>query len=210
MIIPNSPSTQGYSENMRWAEAFVISARDCIWPGCTGGKAMTGTPICEGHALHVYDLIVQAKPAGELEARKDGLASAAAVAANTRAAKDGQSKAAQTAPGYVYYLRIGDRIKIGWTSNVWQRTKAYPPNAELLATHPGTRETEKLMHAKFAHLLVDGREWFQDHDSIKLHVMKVVDQYPKMQPAYRFQSKGAPKEAREVPVPSRAGRARRV
>src|SRR5690554_2780796 len=49
---------------------------------------------------------------------------------------------ADISPGWVYYIRVGDTIKIGFSQDVSQRMRTYPPNAELLAAHPGTLETE--------------------------------------------------------------------
>lgn len=62
--------------------------------------------------------------------------------------------------GTVYFLRTGGYIKIGWTSDIGKRMKAYPPDTVLLATMPGTRSDELREHKRFAHLRTHGREWY--------------------------------------------------
>lgn len=50
----------------------------------------------------------------------------------------------------VYYVRIGDRVKIGYTVNMKQRMVALRvPIDNVLATEPGGRETELQRHAMF-------------------------------------------------------------
>lgn len=86
-------------------------------------------------------------------------------------------KPARIEPGWVYYIRMGDTIKIGYATDVAKRMRAYPPNAELLAAHPGTELLEKQMHQKFKPHLVRGREWFAPADEVMAHVASVVEQF---------------------------------
>lgn len=62
--------------------------------------------------------------------------------------------------GRVYFVRIGDVIKIGWSSNLPKRFKALQGDA-LLYSHPGTMQDERATHALFSHLLIRGHEWFR-------------------------------------------------
>ena len=64
----------------------------------------------------------------------------------------------------VYYIRFGDRIKIGTTGNLTGRLMTLPHD-ELLATEPGGIELEKQRHRQFAADLVAGREWFRPANS---------------------------------------------
>lgn len=73
-------------------------------------------------------------------------------------------------PGVVYYIRIGELVKIGFTVRWSNRRQGYPPTAELLAMEPGTLLVEAQRHAQFAHLLVHGREWFTDAPDIRRHI----------------------------------------
>ncbi len=105
--------------------------------------------------------------------------------ARTRSVESEQKKAMramadkqyQEGDGLVYYMRINGRIKIGYTSNLLQRSRNYPPGTELLAVEPGTRETEALRHNQFSRSLAQGREWFAESDPIKAHVTALVEAY---------------------------------
>lgn len=79
--------------------------------------------------------------------------------------------------GTIYFARSGGYVKIGWTSDLGKRMKAYPPDTTLLATMPGTRKDERALHRKFAHLLTHGREWFPLAPQITEHIDKVVREH---------------------------------
>jgi hypothetical protein len=86
-------------------------------------------------------------------------------------------QASKNEPGWVYYIRMGELIKIGYSIDVAQRMRAYPPTAELLAAHPGTELLEKQIHQKFKVHLARGREWFHPHGDVMAHVDSVVAQF---------------------------------
>jgi hypothetical protein len=90
-------------------------------------------------------------------------------------------------PGFVYYIRIDQHIKIGYATDIAKRMRAYPPSAVLLAAHPGTKATEKQMHQDFHAYLDRGREWFNPGKSLMAHIERVLEQYgdPKLL-AYEF------------------------
>lgn len=67
----------------------------------------------------------------------------------------------QDREGFVYYLRVGERIKVGYSVDVKRRMRAYPPGSHLLAVEPGDRELECSRHQQFAGSRTDGREWFR-------------------------------------------------
>lgn len=60
--------------------------------------------------------------------------------------------------GSVYFVRFGDRVKIGFSTDVRTRLVAIPHD-EVLAVVPGTIRDEKRCHAAFADLRLTG-EWF--------------------------------------------------
>lgn len=67
----------------------------------------------------------------------------------------------------VYFVRFGDRVKIGTTTNPRIRFGALPFD-EILATFPGDRSTEQLLHRRFASLrLTKTGEWFRDDPQIR-------------------------------------------
>lgn len=86
-------------------------------------------------------------------------------------------KRGEIGDGLVYYMRINGRIKIGYTTNLTQRSRNYPPGTELLAVEPGTREIEARRHNQFSRSLAQGREWFAESDAIRAHVAGLVETY---------------------------------
>lgn len=80
--------------------------------------------------------------------------------------------------GYVYYMRINGRIKIGYTANLHQRSRNYPPGTELLAIEPGTRDLEKRRHDQFSRSLAQGREWFAESDDLSSHILALAKDHP--------------------------------
>jgi len=86
-------------------------------------------------------------------------------------------RAGSNDPGWVYYIRQANLIKIGYAKDVTKRIKSYGPTAVLLAVHPGTVELEHEMHAKFRALLDSGREWFRRGDDLLTHIDAVVEQF---------------------------------
>lgn len=81
------------------------------------------------------------------------------------------------ADGWVYYMRINGRIKIGYTTNLRQRSRNYPPGTELLAVEPGTPELEKRRHDQFSRSLAQGREWFAESEVLTAHIAGIAEQY---------------------------------
>jgi hypothetical protein len=61
-------------------------------------------------------------------------------------------------PGFVYFARLGDLIKIGISKRPEER--AYALNAELLVTLDGDTDLERSFHEEFADLR-ERNEWFR-------------------------------------------------
>lgn len=74
-------------------------------------------------------------------------------------------------PQVVYYLRLGNRIKIGTSTNLLSRLQSIPHD-ELLAVEPGSNARERARHAQFAQLRTAG-EWFRDHPTLRKHIAQV-------------------------------------
>jgi hypothetical protein len=64
----------------------------------------------------------------------------------------------QPRPGYVYFIRFGDRVKIGYTTDFARRRTELPHDA-VLGVIPGTLDDEAAWHRLFADLRIKG-EWF--------------------------------------------------
>ena len=69
----------------------------------------------------------------------------------------------------VYYIRYGERIKIGTTANPRARLAALPHH-EVLAFERGDRTEEHARHLQFAEHRITGSEWFHAHDALTRHV----------------------------------------
>lgn len=70
--------------------------------------------------------------------------------------------------GSVYYILFGDRVKIGYTTNLSERLRAIPHDA-VLAVEPGSMQDERARHAQFHDLRVVG-EWFRYEEPLQSHI----------------------------------------
>ena len=69
----------------------------------------------------------------------------------------------------VYYLRFGDRVKIGTTTNPRQRFAAIR-HEEVLAFERGDRRLEQRRHREFAEERAGSSEWFARSDRLSAHI----------------------------------------
>lgn len=68
----------------------------------------------------------------------------------------------------VYYMRLGNRAKIGTSRNLKKRIANIQPE-DCMAYEHGDRHVELQRHKQFAHLRVSG-EWFELADELVRHV----------------------------------------
>lgn len=150
----------------------------CVFGGCRERSSYHQMPICREHAAQAWLAFEQVEPE---QYKRLIRGETADVAAETRAAKAEHQETKRLSAhraGTIYYLRIADRIKIGFTTDLYRRMGQYPPNSEILATHPGTPIVERDMHQRFSRHLADGREWFHPHGELDAHILQVQAQYP--------------------------------
>lgn len=148
----------------------------CAWPGCrdplrynigTGPKERRYGVLCETHAVDIAVAVIQEQKARNLtEKFFEKQTTEQAVRWSEWRAEDERNEAAKAAlrqdrDGFVYYLMVGERLKIGYSVDVKQRMRHYPPGSELLAVEPGDRQLETQRHQQFAGSRTDGREWFR-------------------------------------------------
>jgi hypothetical protein len=74
----------------------------------------------------------------------------------------------------VYYLRLGDRIKIGTSGNPRGRFAAIPHD-EVLAFERGGRSRERRRHEQFASDRIGGSEWFRASDALGAHIALLAE-----------------------------------
>ncbi|MGV3714237.1 GIY-YIG nuclease family protein [Pseudolysinimonas sp.] len=73
----------------------------------------------------------------------------------------------------VYYLRLGERVKIGTTFTPRHRF-AVLPHDEVLAFERGDRRVERERHAEFAADRLGTSEWFAFSPGIRTHVASLA------------------------------------
>lgn len=170
----NRPELTAREELDEWC-----GVKDCQQP------QLDRMPLCEDHAFEIWieigarrmDIFKAAMAHQRRESKDQELSRLVREKVSFANATAERLENTKQAPGIIYYLQIEDRVKIGFTSDFETRLRAYPPMAKLLATHPGTRETEKLMHRKFSDHLADRKEWFRNHEDIQLHLTNVRKQF---------------------------------
>lgn len=81
--------------------------------------------------------------------------------------------------GRVYFIRGGDRIKIGFSTNPLGRLstlqKCSPDELKLLGTIEGTEQDERRLHHHFRHLRIRS-EWFRDDPELMTYIRSATDQ----------------------------------
>lgn len=161
----------------------------CLYPLCESKVAKhlgARMVLCMGHALDLWAAMEDARswyPAmSEHELRKR----LRKRQADQKRAE--QSESAAIEPGWIYYIRVDERIKIGYSADVKKRMRAYPPHSELLAVHPGTPTLERDIHREFRGHLAQGREWFRPDDPIMERIAQVIEQFgpPPKSFVYKF------------------------
>lgn len=122
--------------------------------------ARIGYAICVRHARHIYEDVDRLL---NDDVRRAALAS-----------YDDALPSMRRRESVVYYVLVGDLIKIGKTVDIARRMTAYPPTAVLLATEPGGREVEAQRLAQFAHDRVARREWFDPSRQLRSYIESLV------------------------------------
>lgn len=134
----------------------------CGQPGAHGMPF----PVCGRHAAQLYRHLVKlmgeydSQPLARMQMFVDAIEEQRAAAHNKAARR----------PPVVYYVQVGELIKIGHTSLLRQRMASYPPISRLLATEPGGVALERQRHQQFAELLCHGDEWFSPAPTLLDHI----------------------------------------
>lgn len=79
-----------------------------------------------------------------------------------------------SAAGQIYFVLVDGLIKVGWTSKLADRIRAYGPKAVLLAHYPGSRSDETALHKQLTPARSHGREWYHDGDVVRLFVTEAL------------------------------------
>jgi len=128
----------------------------CPIPGCIFPIAEDAL-VCWQHSLQIWER-VQTK---HLESAGSAITTES-VAARTARQADERKRRTQGSlePGWIYFLTLDDKIKVGWTANLEKRLRSYPPHARMVVTYPASRADERDLHRTLRQSLVAGREWY--------------------------------------------------
>jgi hypothetical protein len=90
--------------------------------------------------------------------------------------------------GHVYFAKAGDRIKIGFSTNVEKRLRALgtgsPQAIQLLGVMPGSKRLERTIHEDLkAHR--QHREWFTDCSAVREALSRLPLEMPAPQEKVR-------------------------
>ena len=133
---------------------YRVNENECSGPVPPGAPV----PLCVKHLQKAYLYVKDLVDAHEPEV-------------------SGDPPGRQLAPTVVYYIRFGDRIKIGTSGDVWTRVRQLPCD-RLLAIEPGGFDVEHERHVQFkAFRLNANSEWFRDCPEIRKHVNALRRQY---------------------------------
>lgn len=156
-----------------WKGTDVPEPTQCIAPTnserCDNhGLPEAPFPLCGTHAAEVLQYLGEA-------AERHASAAVAAVQA-IEAEDDCQPVGIPTpVPGrdVVYYVRIGQLIKIGYSRDLRHRMRCYPPDAELLAFEPGGRTVERRRLWQFRNEDRMRNEWFTPSVELLRHIKNI-------------------------------------
>jgi len=171
--MPEPERLWAHSPELKAIDAIIERTQWCIWPGC-GRVKNYELMVCKAHKKIIADYEdpstkrlneLRAQAAGQRERNIEALDRGEKIDKNART------------EGYVYFVRTGDLIKIGYSTQPYQRLRAYPPNAEVLGVFPGTKKLEADLHGRFRFALRKGREWFRVADEILEYVNEMVAHY---------------------------------
>jgi hypothetical protein len=165
------------------------SLRTCAMPRCHSPVALDqhggGLGLCFGCIIDLSEYIDTLDDAPALTERRLQRRYKELQADATEAARAEQRALAQ---GWIYYLRVDERIKVGYSADVRQRMRSYPPHARLVAVHPGTKTLEAQIHQDLHSALAAGREWFHPHAEVLAHIDRVLAEFgqPEQRHVYKF------------------------
>lgn len=154
----------------------------CQMPGCEKpsidlmGKLL-GICVWHGFDVVTYFDVTQFEHEHRDERKAQLIARRRYLRSQKEAHEEEAAERRRQQPGWIYYLLVAGRIKIGYSKDVKSRLRSYPPGSPLLALHPGTKQLETDMHTKFAGSKAAGREWFLDTPELREHIKQVIAEF---------------------------------
>ncbi len=166
-------------EAERAEDAEARRTQKCFWPDCNEhADWFLKVHLCRPHAVEV-DKALKREARFTLNAQAERKAETEANKARTAELIESGFKPGEgdLVPGWVYYIELDGLIKIGFSTNVKNRMRAYAPTAKLLAAEPGTKKVERSRHQHFGAYRALGREWFRDTPELRTWITTVITEY---------------------------------
>ncbi|MBE4735724.1 GIY-YIG nuclease family protein [Streptomyces caniscabiei] len=142
---------------MNAATSSEEEAPTCVVADCIASPEITEpVPLCFAHMLHVVSLAMPQVVRAAASSSPD------TVALRMLPVDTEKLLAASAHDSIVYFIRNGDRVKIGTTRNLRGRVAGLSlrPDNVLFAVSGGI-QVERALHERFADLRVGDTEWFQ-------------------------------------------------
>lgn len=140
----------------------------CCWPECDQPSVDESVPLCQRHHLTAWRTFEKMALWPLEELRRDYLD-------RRTSHRPGPTRPNRETVGLVYFIRLGSRVKIGFTSNIRARL-ADLPHDEVLGVAVGGFADEKRCHDAFAHLRTAG-EWFRAEPDLLAFIADVTEPY---------------------------------
>lgn len=165
-----------------WTQCIIGDCKFSVPPRITDGIDF---PICSVHAAAVWRHVEALRTIDPtyleaivaLHARADLIEAEKQTTFAEGAAAYEADRKAGIVDGDIYFVRTGGLIKVGWSAEVGQRLRAYPPGSVLLVVYPGTRQDETTLHQQLTPSRAHGREWYHDDSIIARFVEDAVAKY---------------------------------
>lgn len=142
----------------------------CSWRNCENVADHPEHPLCEAHYRRVGLQFVN-ENVELIQAIAGTLTVSDLVERLAGFPDDREPRTPPVKESVVYYARIGDVIKIGFTTNLVERLRALRVQpGGLLAVEPGGRDVERSRHLEFADERYGAREDFAMSTRLMAHI----------------------------------------
>lgn len=147
----------------------------CCWPECFAPVENPDVPLCEAH----YRVAGMAWIGDNIELLRGVTEALPQEVMFDRVRREAdvrraRARVVERAEGVVYYIRVGDQVKIGTTTNLRERMIALRVDgSDLLATEPGGYDVERRRHHEFADERYGRRENFALSDRLAAHIERL-------------------------------------
>lgn len=149
----------------------------CQSPRCMSAAVLYADqliPLCLEHAEAIYRHLCDALPGPSRRRYRRTVDRSVARATTDRA---------EVRPSVVYYARIGEHVKIGYSGSPGNRWRALanqygPEDVSILVVEPGGQPVEFRRQAEFAHLRVGVTELFRLDATLAAHIAELIERRP--------------------------------